>query len=70
MTLGKEKYLILLAQLQNHLCLVALSRWGVDDMSLLLIVLLLLMTGRQRGGKKIDETNSSEINANDSANTD
>ena len=29
--LGKEKYLILLAQLQNHLCLVALSRWGVDE---------------------------------------
>ena len=31
MKLGKEKYLILLAQLQNHLCLVALSRWGVDE---------------------------------------
>ena len=28
--LSKEKYLILLAQ-QNHLCLVILSRWGVDE---------------------------------------
>ena len=31
MKLGKEGYLILLALLQNHLCLVALSRWGVDE---------------------------------------
>ena len=31
MKLGKEEYLILLAQLQNHLCLVSLSRWGVDE---------------------------------------